>query len=66
MPDGRLDGQGRQPEQVFGVQAHRGITADEMAKRLMRYVPAEQLHGDRITQWPSLYDPRWVARVKTW
>lgn len=65
-PDGKLDSTGVQPQQVFGVRAWAGITADEMAQRLWRYVPGATFHRDQIARWPQVFDSRWVARRKTW
>jgi hypothetical protein len=61
-----LDFTGRQPEQVFGDGAIKGIDTDDMAKIIFRHVPDAVLTGEDVSRWPSLVDPRWVARRRTW
>jgi len=63
---GSLDFSRPQPEEVFGMAAITGITEDGMAKTIFRRQPEATLQGDRITQWPKLFDSRWTARRKTW
>jgi hypothetical protein len=63
---GRLDLTAPQPETVFGMGAIHGMTEDAIAHIVYEHVPGAVLTGDRIAQWPSLIDPRWVARRKTW
>jgi hypothetical protein len=64
--DGRLDFTGRQPEFVFGLDACRGMTDDQIAKVIYQYHPTAQLSGDTIPTWPRILDIRWTARRKTW
>ena len=63
---GQLDLTGPQPETVFGRGAIVGMTEDRIAKAIYQLKPEATLTGDRIPYWPSLIDPRWVAREKTW
>lgn len=65
-PDGTLDLRGKQPEEVFGLAAIKGITEDAMAKKIFAKFPDAVLRGDTISAWPSLFDSRWRARRKTW
>ena len=55
-----------QPESFFGVNAIRGLNEDEMAQAIWRKIPDASLQGDSIAKWPSLINPRWIARKKTW
>lgn len=65
-PDGSLDLKGAQPESMFGPGAIRGMSSDAMAKRIFRDHPDAVLRGETISAWPSIFDSRWRARVKTW
>ena len=65
-PDGTLDLSGLQPETVFGMAAITGISEDGMARVIFRRLPEACLQGDRISSWPSMIDPRFKARRKTW
>jgi hypothetical protein len=65
--NGQLDFTGKQPESFFGNAAITGISEDAMAKVVYRGVgPDVMLDGLTISAWPSLIDPRWAARSKTW
>lgn len=64
--DGQLDFTVPQPESVFGMRAITGITEDQMAKTIYRLKPDVVLHGAAISGWPSLINPAWRARRKTW
>lgn len=65
-PDGKLDLRGPQPESVFGNAAITGITEEAMARTVFRHKPEACLRGDDLDRWPSLIDPRWIARRKYW
>lgn len=65
-PDGVLDLSGLQPETVFGMAAIHGISEDAMADAIFRKCPEACLRGDSISSWPSMVDPRFRARRKTW
>ena len=73
-PDGKLDFAAPQPESVFGMGAINGISADDMAMQLWQFIPlppgaTDQLFpmdGREVERWPSIADPRWSARIKTW
>ena len=55
-----------QPESVFGNGAIQGMSEDSMAKIIFRKIPNATLDGGSIALWPSLINPNWKARVKTW
>ena len=55
-----------QPEDIFGLAAITGITDYRMAAVIFRLLPDAILTGDAIASWPSLLDPRFRARRKTW
>lgn len=57
---------GRQPEDIFGDKAYKGITQDEMIKVIWRVAPDAALRGDNIGNWAKAIDPRFVIREKTW
>lgn len=63
---GNLDFTGRQPENVFGMGAIKGMDDDAIAKAVWREDPDATLDGASLLDWPSLIDPRWRARRKTW
>jgi hypothetical protein len=63
---GRLDFTGPQPENVFGDGAIRGISDDRMAKAIYHCLPDAVMSGESVELWPTLLDPRWTARKKTW
>lgn len=63
-PDGSLDFSGRQPESVFGPGVYRGLTEDQIAKQVYAREPDAVLTGNRIASWPSVLDPRWIARKR--
>ena len=65
-PDGSLDLSGRQPEEAFGMRAITGIDEHAIAQAVWRHQPGAVLTGDAIAFWPSIIDPRWRAREKTW
>ena len=65
-PNGSLDFDGTQPNEFFGMEAIRGISSDQMAKKIFRQHPDAALTGDTIAAWPSIIDSRWRARPKTW
>ena len=64
--NGSLDFTDPQPESVFGSGAITGMSSDKMASLISRRVPDAVMTGDSVSRWPSLIDPRWVARKKTW
>ena len=66
LSNGHLTFVDPQPESVFGLAAINGIDADTMAKIIFRHKPDAVLTGDKIPWWPSVLDPRWIAREKTW
>lgn len=65
-PDGSLDFSGRQPERFFGNAAITGISENAMAKAVFRFKPDATMDGRHIARWPSIIDPRFIARQKTW
>lgn len=65
-PDGRLDFNRPSPEDVFGMKATTGIDSDTMAKTIFRKKKDAVLDGRYVESWPTLLDPRWAARKKTW
>ena len=65
-PDGSLDFAEPQPGKVFGLGAIQGMDDNRMSDIIFRHVPDAVMTGDSISAWPSLIDPRWVARRKTW
>jgi len=65
-PDGTLNFEGPQPEDVFGFGAIRGMTDDAMAKIVYARRPDAILHGSEIANWPSYINLGWKARRKTW
>lgn len=54
------------PEEVFGNAAITGITEDAMAKAIFAKAPEAILDGRFVAQWPTILNPNWKARVKTW
>jgi hypothetical protein len=64
--DGSLKLDGPQPHEFFGMGAIHGIDDNAMARPIFRKIPDASLQGDRISTWPSLINPHWKARVKTW
>jgi hypothetical protein len=64
--DGHLDFIIPDPSDVFGKKSITGITSDEMAKVIFRQIPDAVLEGAKISTWPRLINPRWIARRKTW
>jgi len=66
QPDGSLDFSHPQPEDVFGLPAIVGISEQAIARTVFARQPDAVLTGDSISRWPSLIDPRFVARVKYW
>jgi len=65
-PDGILDFSEPQPESVFGMAAITGISSEKMARAIYRSATDPVLSGDRIAAWPSVLQPNWIARRKTW
>lgn len=70
-PDGSLDFSDPQPGTVFGLKAIDGMDEDTMAKVIFdhadrRGLPEPVMEGGSIGRWPSILDPRWSAREKTW
>lgn len=63
---GKLDFTEPQPDQVFGMGAITGISENEMASVIFRKLPDAVLTGECVSLWPSLFDPRFTARRKTW
>lgn len=64
-PDGSLNLDCPQPEEVFGPGAIHGMTDWEMSRVIFRKVSLDVvLTGDKIAEWPSLIDSRWKARPK--
>jgi hypothetical protein len=55
-----------QPEEVFGLKAINGITDWGMSRVIFKRIPNATLTGDTICTWPSLINPHWIARLKTW
>lgn len=64
--DGKLDFRCPQPEAIFGHTAITGMADHEMARVIFRYKSDAILDGGRIAKWPSLLQPHWIARRKTW
>jgi len=55
-----------QPESIFGMGAIKGIKDHVMAQVVWKHKPDAVLTGDSIAAWPSLIDPQFKARRKTW
>lgn len=55
-----------QPESVFGMKAITGMDDWQMSRVVFSRVPDATLDGGNIPSWPSLIDPNWKARRKTW
>lgn len=63
---GQLDLTEPQPEKFFGMAAIQGIDDNAMARVVFKHDREAVLRGDQVALWPSLLDPRFIARVKTW
>jgi hypothetical protein len=64
--DGALDFSDPQPERFFGMAAITGISEDGMAKTVHRLNADVVLDGRFIAQWPTVINPSFKARRKTW
>ena len=64
--NGKLNLQCEQPTNFFGAWAIQGIFADEIAQIIFRKIPNAILDGQNIHLWPSIINPLWKARRKTW
>ncbi len=65
-PDGALDFTAPQPESIFGLGAISGMTDWAISRVVYARKPDAVMSGDSIARWPSLIDPAFVARRKTW
>jgi hypothetical protein len=65
-PDGTMDLEGRQPHSVFGVLAMTGMKIETLKKIILEKHPCAVLRAETITAWPSIFDSRWRAKLKTW
>ena len=64
--NGKLNLKCEQPENFFGKSAIKRISANEMARIIFREVPKAILDGQNIHAWPSIVNPIWKARKRTW
>jgi hypothetical protein len=65
-PDGTMDLEGQQPHSVFGVSAMTGMKIETLKKTIYARFPDAVLRPETITAWPSIFDSRWRAKLKTW